>query len=382
MSVSFYCRRIFSKCTTSTIAMAMTTSTTVHNNSMIQMQRQRDHQKLFSSSTTMTKEEAGRKAAQLATSVAGAVDDRQRRRLLQLDDDDDDDDSKDNATTIAMATILSHAGITTSCDGGGERENHPMSPPLHTATTYTRPPDGIYKDSDSIYSRMDNPTRLLLENNIFDLECTNLLYKYRSKDGDDEKKRNDDDNGTRIPLLPLCTTTCYSSGMQAVTSILLAHSSSPTNMTVLIPTDVYHGVRSLLSGVFSRHGMNVREINMSSDGNEEDDEDSGEIAIANTISEIAIATTAVLASPTTVTTTINNSDIDDDNGDHNHDHDLHNIVVWMETPSNPKCEVVDIKTVCDKVRSVGERWKNIIKITTVVDGTMSSPVLTRPLEVC
>jgi cystathionine beta-lyase/cystathionine gamma-synthase len=380
MSVPFYCRRISSKCTTSTIAMAMTTSTTVYNTSMIQRQRQRDHQKLFSSSTTMTKEEAGRKAAQLATSVAGVVGDRQRRRLLQLDDDDDDDDdSKDNTTRIAMATTLSHAGITTSCDGGGERENHPMSPPLHTATTYTRPPDGIYKDSDSIYSRMDNPTRLLLEKNIFDLECTSLLYKYRNKDDDDEKKR--DDNGTHIPLLPLCTTTCYSSGMQAVTSILLAHSSSPTNMTVLIPTDVYHGVRSLLSGVFCRHGINVREINMSSGGNEEDDEDRGEIAIANTIFEIAIATTTALASPTT-TTTINNSNIDSDNVDHNHDHDLHNIIVWMETPSNPKCEVVDIKAVCDKVRSVGERWKNVIKITTVVDGTTSSPVLTRPLEVC
>ncbi|OEU11611.1 cystathionine gamma-synthase [Fragilariopsis cylindrus CCMP1102] len=245
-----------------------------------------------------------------------------------------------------MATILSHAGITTtSCDNSGEeRENHPMSPPLHTATTYTRPPDGIYKDSDSIYARMDNPTRLLLEKNIFDLECTNLLYRYRKNkdDDDDEKKRDNDDNGTRIPLLPLLcttTTTCYSSGMQAVTSILLAHSSSPTNMTVLIPTDVYHGVRSLLSGVFSRHGIHVRGINMSSSGGNEED--------------------------------IHN---------HDHNHDLHNIIVWMETPSNPKCEVVDIKTVCDKVRSVGERWKNVIKITTVVDGTMSSPVLTRPLE--
>ena len=385
--------------------MAMTTSTTtVHNDTSMILQRQRrprDHRKAsFSSLTTMTKEEAGRKAAQLATSVAGAVDDRQRRRLLQLDDYDDN--SKDNATRIAMATMLSHAGITTtsSCDGGGEerRENHPMSPPLHTATTYTRPPDGIYKDSDSIYSRMDNPTRLLLEKNIFDLECTNLLdRRYRNKkeeDDDDTKKRNDDDdnNGTHsIPLLPLplctTTTTCYSSGMQAVTSILLAHSSSPTNMTVLIPTDVYHGVRSLLSGVFSRHGINVQEINMSSaSGGGNNAEDSGgEIAIATAISRIAIAatTTAPLASSPTTTTINNNSDIDsNDNGDHNHNHDLHNIIVWMETPSNPKCEVVDIKTICDKVRSVGERWKNAIKITTVVDGTMSSPVLTRPLEVC
>jgi hypothetical protein len=371
MSVSFYCRRISSKCHTSMIQR--------------QRQRQRDHQKLFSSSTTMTKEEAGRKAAQLDAAVSSSlVDDRQRRRLLQLDDDDDDDIGKDNnnndnvtTTGIAMATILSHAGITTSCDnGGGGHENYPMSPPLHTATTYTRPPDGIYKDSDSIYSRMDNPTRLLLEKNIFDLECTNLLLNtYRNNNNDDDEIKRDDgnDDNSIMPIPPLlCYTTCYSSGMQAVTAILLAHSSSPTNMTVLIPTDVYHGVRSLLSGVFSRHGINVREINMTtnSGGNEDedDDEDSGEIAIANTISEIAIAATTALAS--------------NNNGSGDHDHDLHNIIVWMETPSNPKCEVVDIKAICDKVKSVGERWKNIIKITTVVDGTMSSPVLTRPLEVC
>ena len=110
--------------------------------------------------------------------------------------------------------------------------------------------------SDSIYARMDNPTRLLLERTVFELECANILS---------------DTNGNANEATTNNTPTCFafSSGMQAVTAILLAHSSSaPGKMTVLIPADVYHGVRSLLSDVFSRHGVQVRELNMASvDGN-------------------------------------------------------------------------------------------------------------------
>jgi len=57
-----------------------------------------------------------------------------------------------------------------------------------------------------------------------------------------------------------------------------------------------------------------------------------------------------------------------------------NVIVWMETPSNPKCEVVDIRAVCEAIRSSRDRWEDVLNVTTVVDGTMASPVLTRPLE--
>ena len=193
---------------------------------------------------------------------------------------------------------------------------------------------------------MDNPTRLLLERAVFKLECANLL----SNDNIIEADNN-------------ATTTCFafSSGMQAVTSILLAHSSPKT--TVLIPTDVYHGVRSLLSDVLSRHGVKVRELNMTTSNGD----GGGEKAIGDAISEIATA--------------MDISKKDNNNDDNNND-DLHNIIVWMETPSNPKCEVVDIKAVCDTVRDIAGRWKHVVDVTTVVDGTMASPVLTRPLEVC
>ncbi len=172
---------------------------------------------------------------------------------------------------------------------------------------------------------MDNPTRLLLEKTVSELECSGLPPQKES------------------------TCLAFSSGMQAVTSVILAHSTKGATTTVLIPTDVYHGVRSLLSGVFLRHGVEVIELDMVGDNGAE--------TVANTMKEI-------------VSNASNESD------------DNHcNIIVWMETPSNPKCQVVDIQDVCGAVNLVQEEWKESMDVTTVVDGTMASPVLSRPLEV-
>ena len=176
---------------------------------------------------------------------------------------------------------------------------------------------------------MDNPTRVLLERNVFELECSRLS-----------------------PSDPTCL--AFSSGMQAVTSILLAHSTSGNaGLTVLLPADLYHGVRQVLSAVFSRHGVNVRKLNMVATPQVEGP--SGAEAIVGAISEIASA----------VKSAKEKSDV----------------IVWMETPSNPKCDVVDIKAVCDAVKSMADTWGDAVDVTTVVDGTMASPVLTRPLEV-
>lgn len=172
---------------------------------------------------------------------------------------------------------------------------------------------------------MDNPTRLLLEKTVFALECSGLPSEI------DEP-----------------TTLAFSSGMQAVTSVILAHSTANgAKTTVLIPTDVYHGVRSLLSGVFLRHGVEVRELDMV-----DNEFISGAEVVASEIQDIASTTST-----------------------------RSNVIVWMETPSNPKCQVVDIKAVCDAANVEQARWKEILDVTTVVDGTMASPVLTRPLEV-
>jgi len=319
----------------------------------------------------MTAEEAGRKAAKLASEAI-----EQKNRLQQLlravdhvvdyDDNCDNDDSSGNSNT-SMATLLSHAGIevcrggtSSSSNGAGLRENVPMSPPLHTATTYTRPADGIYKDGDSIYARMDNPTRLLLERCVFELECSHQMFSTETNIAGN---------------IPTTTSFAFSSGMQAVTAILLAHSTSsavPNNMTVLIPTDVYHGVRTLLSDVFSRHGVQVRELNMVTTRNNgsESDNDAGVVAIEKAISDIATA--AAIEKNGKCGVGGNQT-----NGETNN---RHNVIVWMETPSNPKCEVADIKAICEAARSAADLWSNVVDLTTVVDGTMASPVLTRPLE--
>ena len=96
-----------------------------------------------------------------------------------------------------------------------------------------------------------------------------------------------------------------------------------------------------------RHGVEVRELDMV-----DNESLSGAEVVASTIQEIASTTST-----------------------------RSNVIVWMETPSNPKCQVVDIKAVCDAANMEQDRWKDMLDVTTVVDGTMASPVLTRPLEV-
>jgi cystathionine gamma-synthase len=181
-------------------------------------------------------------------------------------------------------------------------------------------------NSDSIYARMDNPTRLLLERTLFEIECTNVL----------KQMTNDE-----IQIMQETTTTkssfVFSSGLMGVTSIILAHSSP---LTVILPDDLYHGVSSLLVDVFRRHRVSTIHVDMRNIQ-----------SVKDTIETI----------------------------DPEHD-----CIVWIETPSNPKCHVLDIRSICEAVTSSisssSSSNKNR-KVTTVVDGTLSSPILTRPLEV-
>jgi cystathionine beta-lyase/cystathionine gamma-synthase len=149
---------------------------------------------------------------------------------------------------------------------------------------------------------------MLLEKAICDLECIHL-------------KPRDVSN---------CTSFAFSSGLAGVTAILLSHSSP---LTVLLPNDLYHGVSSLLSNVFDKHGVAVQHINM------------------RDVSKVFQAVQSI---------------------DPQQD-----VIVWMESPSNPKCHVLDIQSICKAL----ETLRTSRTITTVVDGTMASPILTRPLEV-
>jgi cystathionine beta-lyase/cystathionine gamma-synthase len=120
----------------------------------------------------------------------------------------------------------------------------------------------------------------------------------------------------------------FASGLAGVTSIILAHTAP---LTVLLPHDLYHGVSSLLLDIFSIHNVIVQQVDMRNVD-----------LLIETIDQIDRA---------------------------------QQIIVWMETPSNPKCHVIDIQAICNAVKNSSH------VITTVVDGTMASPILTRPLEV-
>jgi len=209
----------------------------------------------------------------------------------------------------SLPTLLAHAGMESY-------HNAPMSPPLHLATTHTRPPDGIYLDTDSKYGRVDNETRLLLERTVFGIECVGLF------------NNNEEQMGATMNK-PSCF--AFSSGMMAVTALILAHSGP---MTVMIPDDVYHGVPTVLHNVFHRHNVTIQQVNMTSTQE-----------IKTIISKL------------------------DETSD---------VIVWMETPSNPKCQIYDIQRICNTIDSIKSQRSN--NITTVVDATMVSPVITRPLE--
>ena len=199
----------------------------------------------------------------------------------------------------SMATILSHAGV------DGSIVNAPMSPPLALATTYTRPPDGIYLDDHWIYSRDNSPNKDMLEQTVAKLECHG--------DGRDYA-------GVRC-----CA---FASGMAGVNAIVMAHGSSTT---VLFPTDTYHGIPTLLTDVLSILGISSERVDVRN-------------------------LESVVQHAERVTTD--------------------NVIVWMETPSNPQCHVIDVAAVCTALQSADLK----AKLTTVVDSTMSPPCLSQPLR--
>lgn len=210
----------------------------------------------------------------------------------------------DTSQKPSLATLLAHAGV------DSPQPNAPMSPPLNLATTYTRPPDGAYDDGDFHYARMDNPTRLLLEQTVGNLECHG-----------DEREYND-----------IVTSCAFASGMAGVSSLVMSHKAP---VTVLLPTDLYHGVPTVLADVMDRFNVKYQKVDFS-------DESLLEKALSNASES-------------------NN-----------------NVIVWIETPSNPKCQVIDIEAICnlvDTFRSSSQSY-----ITTVVDSTAAPPCITQPLR--
>lgn len=135
----------------------------------------------------------------------------------------------------------------------------------------------------------------------------------------------------------IAPTFAFSSGMAAVASLLLAQKPP---VKVLVPEDIYHGVPTQLHVCLNDHGI----VHVSVDMTNIND-------IRQTIK---------------------------DHIESNSNKDDGTLVVWMETPSNPLCQVTDVQSICEVVDDVRCQNENA-NIITVVDSTWAPPVVTRPL---
>lgn len=246
------------------------------------------------SSTALTPEAAGRRAQALALQALASSSSSAANPPSTL-------------PTLSMATSLAHAGVSS-------RDNAPMAPPLHLATTYTRPADGVYSPNDSIYGREDNPTRLLLEHEVAQLEC----------------------HGRALPkdLVDSPVVCCaFASGMMAVSSLVLTQEAP---LHVLLHTDQYMGVATVLVDVFARFHVTTERVDMT-------DCDAVRTALSALSKD-----------------------------------DVRCVLVWMESPSNPQCHVLDIAELCHVVQEHRQQHPNR-SVTTVVDSTLAPPPISQPL---
>lgn len=289
---------------------------------------------VFSAFQRMTPEEAGRRAEAMAR-------DRQ------------DADATNRHELGSMASILAHVGSSSgsSSSSGG---NNPLSPPLHLATTYVRPVDGTYRTGvDSVYTRMDNPTRLLLEHEMLRLET------HRSSADSTDNAFSSSSSTETFDAGCCCA---FSSGMMAVSSIVLAHKAP---LHVLMPLDLYHGVSTVLLDVFSRFQVTVSRVDMSS-------MPSLSTTTPSTTSTTTGSTTASIPVPpptTPLELALRNAPPNAD------------VIVWIETPSNPMNDVIDIRAAADVIRTCAPSMvlHNGNAVTLVVDSTLAPPPVSQPL---
>lgn len=104
----------------------------------------------------------------------------------------------------------------------------PVSTPIYLSSTYKRNNDGSYND-DFVYSRSNNPNRVLIEKSIAQLE--NGTYAF-----------------------------AFSSGMAAISSVF---QSLKTGDHVLLPDDIYYAIKMLFEEVLTPWGLTYDLVDMS-----------------------------------------------------------------------------------------------------------------------
>ncbi|MFQ5572199.1 MAG: trans-sulfuration enzyme family protein, partial [Rhodothermales bacterium] len=182
-----------------------------------------------------------------------------------------------------LETLLAQAGCAPDATTGA------LVAPLHLSTTFERAPDGSYPLGYQ-YGRTNNPTRHMFESTLATLEGGEACA-------------------------------AFASGMAATTAVFQALRPGDH---VILPDDVYHGVRHLLTTVFAGWGLQYTEVDMT---------------------DLA-ALEAALRPETRL--------------------------VWAETPSNPMLKITDLEAVAGCVHAAGTRL--------LVDSTWTTPLVQRPLE--
>jgi cystathionine gamma-lyase len=160
--------------------------------------------------------------------------------------------------------------------------------PVYLTSTYTQESPGKLKEGYD-YSRSGNPTRTALEKNLASLE------------------------GARHGL-------CFASGCAALDAVL--HQFEPGDR-VIVSDDVYGGTNRLANRVYSRHGLDVRMVDLSD--------------------------------PATLRKSMNEK----------------TKLVWLETPSNPMLKILDIERLAAIAHDSGALC--------AVDNTFATPYLQNPL---
>ena len=218
---------------------------------------------------------------------------------------------------LSMATHLSHAGLSSSKNNKSSN-NTSFNLPLS-------PPI----DLATTYERPPSGD-YGEDGRIYSRSCNSTRKLLEDTIGQLEMTASSTEDQQQV-----APTFAFSSGMAAVSSLLLACKSQ---VKLIMPEDVYHGLPTQLN-CLNDHGIVHKSVDMTN------------------VTKIRQQIKEYTASG-------------DDGGC---------IVVWLETPSNPLCQVTDIKEVCNLVQEMKCQHRRG-RILTVVDSTWAPPCLTQPLH--
>ncbi len=183
---------------------------------------------------------------------------------------------------MKLETRIVHAGRAV------EPGSHAVTPSITLATTFEREPDGAY--AGDVYTRSSNPNRTNWEAALADLEGGAAAF-------------------------------AFASGQAASAAVM---QSLSVGDHVILPADLYHGLRYLVKNVLARWTLRADFVDMRDPEN------------------VRRAVT-----PQTK-------------------------LIWVETPSNPLLQVADIRQIAGIARQAGALC--------AVDNTWATPVFQRPLE--